>query len=1091
MLTVVIHVSAMAQSPAEQKLKAKYEMVQYHKECGGWYLIGYTQHGQQMYGFADNHGNVIASEATNYKIYPGHIELYLLNLQQKAKHDQWKADYKEYEQKYNEYQRVEAKYKADLAAYKTKYDAAYKEATALWKRARQAAMEKAEYEAKRAQAQSGGSIIGAVLTGVVGGISISAAAESVEFEPFLDKVLADRNLLVAPQKPYNPLPTKPTEPANGFYWGTYPLRQPCKYSSIDYSQIKEPNGVADVCYNNKWGLVDSYLNEIVPCTNSSKVRIEDYKIGYFLVKVNNCYGVIASDGKYIIPAKYHSITKSGTRFLVKNKEDKFGLLNLMGKTIIPCKYESMVETEGYWACKENDLWGIFTDDNVEFYPCQFQDVALFKAGNQLILKNKIKGLWGAIDFLSGKELFPNNYESIQYQTLTNYPDTFYIVCRDSKYGLYTNKGVLIIPCEYNEFKFYTIEDRLTIGGVSDSSADLFETSGLPIFEPKKYNSWQSYYGHFIVRSNTNQLYGVLDKYGNMIVPCKYESIKNTSDIAGFKATIGKKVGYVTFDGQELFPFIEAEDIKIAKNKKVFIIKQNGYKSYGVVDFNGRVVVPCKNKSDKIEKKIESAIKRDTMINSNYETNSKIITNSYTNKVYKEYTTKADRGKFSFYAQNYVERIVEEWQIKGEFEKVDDWKKRVNDNTLKQKIHALTKEAQEQYIANYEMTKPTDNPTIVGAYDPDNETYRIKTVYSNEDILVHVDTKDAIEFKTLFSQVTKKPIFFVENDQIGLAEYHFTLPNGNKYSYSNQASLTHSVAHVKYNLSTIEIDSSSSNKGFKRGKQTISTSNFNFGTSDVDTNIPISEFKRENTFAVIFANENYENAGETVQYAYNDGQVFKDYCEKALGIPKENIHFRADATLANMKFELNWLKITAKAHEDVQIIVYYAGHGMPNPNTNDAYLLPVDGYSSDYTTAIKLSELYEQLNSIPTKNTLVFLDACFSGTTRSNSDNMLTNVRGVRTAPKMSNPKGNMVVFSATSNTQTAHPYHEQSHGLFTYFMLKWLRDNYQNVVLGNWYDYINKEVSRTASKNTNILQEQYPSALPSSSIKATWRDITF
>mgnify|MGYP003309174043 CR=1 FL=1 len=88
------------------------------------------------------------------------------------------------------------------------------------------------------------------------------------------------------------------------------------------------------------------------------------------------------------------------------------------------------------------------------------------------------------------------------------------------------------------------------------------------------------------------------------------------------------------------------------------------------------------------------------------------------------------------------------------------------------------------------------------------------------------------------------------------------------------------------------------------------------------------------------------------------------------------------------------------------------------------------------------------------------------------------------------PKGNMVVFSATTSTQTAHPYLKQSHGLFTYYMLKWLKTNYNNISLGSWYDYIRSNVASTASKDSDILKEQHPSVAPSPELGKNWRNIT-
>ncbi len=57
------------------------------------------------------------------------------------------------------------------------------------------------------------------------------------------------------------------------------------------------------------------------------------------------------------------------------------------------------------------------------------------------------------------------------------------------------------------------------------------------------------------------------------------------------------------------------------------------------------------------------------------------------------------------------------------------------------------------------------------------------------------------------------------------------------------------------------------------------------SSDVDIDIPKTRNENQNLFAVIIANENYQEE-VNVDYALNDGEVFKTYCNKVLGIPEQ-------------------------------------------------------------------------------------------------------------------------------------------------------------------------------------------------------------
>ena len=77
-----------------------------------------------------------------------------------------------------------------------------------------------------------------------------------------------------------------------------------------------------------------------------------------------------------------------------------------------------------------------------------------------------------------------------------------------------------------------------------------------------------------------------------------------------------------------------------------------------------------------------------------------------------------------------------------------------------------------------------------------------------------------------------------------------------------------------------------------------------GTSDIDFNIPRTNEKRENTFCIIIANENYVNKDTPkVKYAAQDGKTFYDYCLKTLGLPKDNIKMLPNATVVLLKLKL--------------------------------------------------------------------------------------------------------------------------------------------------------------------------------------------
>lgn len=256
---------------------------------------------------------------------------------------------------------------------------------------------------------------------------------------------------------------------------------------------------------------------------------------------------------------------------------------------------------------------------------------------------------------------------------------------------------------------------------------------------------------------------------------------------------------------------------------------------------------------------------------------------------------------------------------------------------------------------------------------------------------------------------------------------------------------------------------------------------------VDTDIPVISRVNKNTFAVIIANEDYMDEAK-VDFAKNDGEVFKNYCHKTLGMPEKNIHYLPNATLAKMFGELDWLRQVCEAYGgDANVIFYYSGHGFPDEQSHSAYLLPIDGSSRLLRTCFSVSELYEMLGSMPSKRVTVLMDACFSGAIRSGG--MLASAKGVVIKAKPGVPKGNMVVLSAAQGNETAYFHQKAKHGLFTYYLLKKLKETKGSVTLGELSSYILNEVRKFSIVENG--KSQTPSVQASYKLAGSWQSLNF
>jgi len=251
-------------------------------------------------------------------------------------------------------------------------------------------------------------------------------------------------------------------------------------------------------------------------------------------------------------------------------------------------------------------------------------------------------------------------------------------------------------------------------------------------------------------------------------------------------------------------------------------------------------------------------------------------------------------------------------------------------------------------------------------------------------------------------------------------------------------------------------------------------------SPVDTGIPQAP-RRGNVVAAVFGAERYEHAPET-PLARRDAAVFREYVRKVFGVGDDDsrLLFRTDDEVSGTELrrtfgEGGWLARRVSAETDV--VVYWAGHGVTDPKTHKAYLLPNDGDPSyPAQTGYALDELYDRLAALGARSVTVFVDACFSGRARDGAA-MVAGARGV--VVSLENPAvraKNMSVFSAARGDQLANSWPEGQHGVFTYALLAGLRGaadaNHDGTISSaELAAYIAREVPRTAAR---IDREQTP-----------------
>ncbi|MBI4677269.1 MAG: hypothetical protein HY748_06775, partial [Elusimicrobia bacterium] len=123
-------------------------------------------------------------------------------------------------------------------------------------------------------------------------------------------------------------------------------------------------------------------------------------------------------------------------------------------------------------------------------------------------------------------------------------------------------------------------------------------------------------------------------------------------------------------------------------------------------------------------------------------------------------------------------------------------------------------------------------------------------------------------------------------------------------------------------------------------------------------------------------------------------------------------------------------------------------------------------------------LYANLAKLPSRDVIVVLDACFSGS--GGRSVLAAGARPLVHMAKAPAAGGNMSVITAARSDQISTYYPDARHGMLTYFLLKGLRggadrDSDREITTAELYDFLAPEVEREARKQH---VEQTPTISP-------------
>lgn len=217
-------------------------------------------------------------------------------------------------------------------------------------------------------------------------------------------------------------------------------------------------------------------------------------------------------------------------------------------------------------------------------------------------------------------------------------------------------------------------------------------------------------------------------------------------------------------------------------------------------------------------------------------------------------------------------------------------------------------------------------------------------------------------------------------------------------------------------------------------------------------------KNPNQWALLVGISDYPGQIQDLRFARDDARSIKEMLVSSAGFLEENIKLLTDdgngdlkATKQNILASVDQY-LSQRVQPGNQVIVFLAGHGIVRGLGPQAksFFLPVDADAqtkeSLERTGVDLEELSRKLSALKAAQFTVFVDACredpFPG--RGIKGNQMTDVmaRGLRITPSAQSsaePPTSMVFYSCQIG-ERAYEDPELKHGVFTYFILRGIRD---------------------------------------------------
>ena len=335
-------------------------------------------------------------------------------------------------------------------------------------------------------------------------------------------------------------------------------------------------------------------------------EISEIEYKYFILYLNEKYGVMDSRGNIIIETKYDKVVIPNSKkavFICSNEGDeKNTILNENGEKIFSI-YDNVEEIplEGLITSlpyektvlkyKVNEQYGLIDLDGNRITKATYEEIKGLKYKEGELLA-KLDGKYGVIN-VNGVKKISFDYDNIEadkyYDEVEKYKKSGYIVCKTTedgyRYGYTSYEGERILNTTYNNIRRVIDIEGEDIYTIASSNGQYGLLKNKEVLIDFKYQGIEYNSTNNLLIINRGTKYGVYTLTGEEIVPIDYKTIQFNGIY--IYAKTGNDIKYFTTSGEEVTTGFTSL-VPVNDGEYYITIDENGL--YGVMDKDQNILI---------------------------------------------------------------------------------------------------------------------------------------------------------------------------------------------------------------------------------------------------------------------------------------------------------------------------------------------------------------------------------------------------------------------------------------------------------------------------------------------------------------------